>query len=256
MTATATLDVEGVVKTFGGVTAVDGVTLSTAGSDITALIGPNGAGKTTLFNLVTGFDRPDSGTVSFNGRRLSNVPAWKAARLGLGRTFQTPVGFPSLCVWDNLMVAAAQPASETILGAVMGRIRWGRDLDACAQRAEEVLDQLGLSDLRDTHVADLSAGDAKLLEFARQLMRRPRMLLLDEPASGVDPSRLPQLAALIRSLVAQDIAILLIDHNLSFVLDIADHIYVMARGRVISEGTPDVVSNDPQVMEVYMGKAA
>jgi branched-chain amino acid transport system ATP-binding protein len=252
----AALTVSGLSKSFGGVAAVDGVSLTTAGHSITALIGPNGAGKTTLFNLITGFDRADAGTIDFDGRSLTDVPAWRSARLGLVRTFQTPVGFPTLSVWENLMVAGARPGSETILSALAGRARWRQDLDECAERADQVLAELGLTDIRHTRVSDLSAGDAKLLEFARQLMRDPRMLLLDEPASGVDPSRLDQLAALIRGLVARDITILLIDHNLSFVLGIADYIYVMAMGRVISEGDPGHVSTDPKVIETYMGKPA
>jgi ABC-type branched-subunit amino acid transport system ATPase component len=251
-----TLEVDNITKTFGGVAAVDGVSLTTAGKDITALIGPNGAGKTTLFNVVTGFERPDSGTVTLDGQSVTATKPWKVARRGLVRTFQTPVGFPTLSVWDNMMVAGARPESESILQALIGRSRWGADLDDCAERAESILGDLGLLEVRDMHVADLAAGDAKLVEFARQLMRGPRMLLLDEPASGVDPTRLDQLAALIRGVVAQDIGVLLIDHNLSFVLGIADYVYVMAEGKLLSQGTPDEVAKDPKVLETYVGKAA
>jgi branched-chain amino acid transport system ATP-binding protein len=246
---------DAVRKGFGGVSALDGVTLSVEQGAITALIGPNGAGKTTLFNALTGFESIDSGTIHLDGRRIDRLPPWRIARLGLARTFQTPTGFPSLTVWDNLMVAASTAAGESFVGALLGPRRWRASEEEAARAVAELLDQMGLSHLRDMPLMELSAGDAKLVELSRQLLRRPRLLLLDEPAAGVDPSQLGVLVDRLRELREQGVSIVLIDHNLSFVLGVADVVHVLALGQVVAAGPPEEIASDPKVIEIYLGKS-
>jgi branched-chain amino acid transport system ATP-binding protein len=252
----AELLVEGVTKRFGGLLAVDAVSLSAEADAITALIGPNGAGKTTLFNAVTGFEPADAGAISFAGRRIERLKPWRIARLGMVRTFQTPIGFPTLSVWENLMVGGSDPRSEGVASALLGPRTWWREQRGTHRRAEELMDQLDLSHRRDTPLEDLTAGETKLVEFARQLMSGPRMLLLDEPASGVDPAHIGRLAALIKRLHGEGIAVLVIDHNLSFILSIAHVVYVLGEGRLIAQGTPEAVSRDAKVIETYLGSGA
>jgi ABC-type branched-subunit amino acid transport system ATPase component len=232
------------------------VSLSARSGAITALIGPNGAGKTTLFNVVTGFEPANAGAIRFDGHRIERLTPWRIARLGMVRTFQTPVGFPTLSVWENLMVGGSDPGSETVASGLLGPRGWWREQRDTHRRAEELMDQLDLSHRRDAPLEDLSAGETKLVEFARQLMARPKMLLLDEPASGVDPAHIGRLAELIKRLNVEGITVLVIDHNLSFILSIADFVYVLSDGRVIAEGEPDAVSRDARVIETYLGSLA
>jgi branched-chain amino acid transport system ATP-binding protein len=250
------LVVEGVTKRFGGLLAVDSVSLTVRDGTITALIGPNGAGKTTLFNVVTGFEPADGGTIGFDGRRIDRLRPWRIARLGMVRTFQTPTGFPNLSVWENLMVGGSDPRSESVASALLGPRLWVRAQHDTDAHADELLDELELSHRRDTPLEELSAGETKLVEFARQLMCRPRMLLLDEPASGVDPDGIGRMSDLIRRLNAGGITVLVIDHNLSFVLGIADDVYVLADGKVIAHDDPEAVSRHPRVIETYLGGGA
>jgi ABC-type branched-subunit amino acid transport system ATPase component len=246
---------DGVKKGFGGVQALDGVTLDVEQGLITALIGPNGAGKTTFFNALTGFADIDSGSIAFQGRQIERLSPWKIARLGMGRTFQTPTGFPLLTVWENLMVAASEPQGESFARALLGPRRW-RDLEGRAASAvAEALEQLGLTHLADTVMSELTAGDAKLVELGRQVLRKPELLLLDEPAAGVDASQLGVLVDRLRDLRTQGVSIVLIDHNLSFVLEVADFVYVLALGRVIASGPPAEVASHPDVIEIYIGES-
>jgi ABC-type branched-subunit amino acid transport system ATPase component len=243
---------QGVTKRFGGLTAVDDVSMSVREGSITAMIGPNGAGKTTLFNVLTGFERADGGTIEF-GRRLERLPPWRIARLGLVRTFQTPIGFPKLSVWENLMVGGSDHGSESVSSGLLGPRRWGRRERDANDRATQLLADLRLQDYRDALLEDLPPGDVKLVDFARQLIARPKMLLLDEPASGVDPGNIGRLSDLIRRINRQGITILIIDHNIGFVLGIAQHVYVLAEGTVIADGPPEEIARDERVIEVYLG---
>jgi ABC-type branched-subunit amino acid transport system ATPase component len=248
------LEVRGVTKLFGGVAAVDGVDMAIEPGSITAVIGPNGAGKTSLFNVVTGFEEPTDGTIDFQGEEVTGSQPWQIAQRGLVRSFQTPTGFPALSVWENLMVGGSNAHSESLWAALVGG--WRKAETATNQRARQLLDDLDLWEMRDTLLADLPPGDVKLVDFARQLMAEPVMLLLDEPASGVDPGSIHRLSALIRQIRDQGVTVLVIDHNIGFVVGIADRIHVMSLGKVISSGTPDEVVEDPTVIEIYLGRSA
>jgi ABC-type branched-subunit amino acid transport system ATPase component len=247
------LEVEGVTKRFGGLTAVDSASLTAGEGSITALIGPNGAGKTTLFNVITGFEAANEGRIVFDGKPVHGKKPWQVARLGMVRTFQTPVGFPTLSVWDNLMVSGAGDDAESLWKAIVGRRAWAPAMEAVEERAEQVLRDLDLWERRDRLIEDLGAGEQKLVEFARQLVNEPRMLLLDEPASGVDPVAIGRLRELILSLKERGISMVVIDHNLGFILSIADSVYVLAEGAVIAHGPPDAIARDPRVIETYLG---
>jgi ABC-type branched-subunit amino acid transport system ATPase component len=252
---TALLAATDVRKAFGGIVALDQVTIEVDPTRVTALIGPNGAGKTTLFNIITGFDRANEGQITFDGIRTERLAPWRIARMGIVRTFQTPVGFPTMTVWENLVVAGSDTGSNTPLAAVFGRRQGRAEQRELTAKATEILDDLGLGDLIDARIGELSAGDRKLVEFARQLMCEPRLLLLDEPAAGVNPEYMNRLSEIIRRIHDRGIALLVIDHNLSFVLGVADHVYVLSAGKVIAEGPPDEVSVDPTVREIYLGRA-
>ncbi|MDY6995123.1 MAG: ABC transporter ATP-binding protein [Actinomycetota bacterium] len=254
MTADQALRVRGMTKSFGGLTAVDGVDLNIEAGSITAMIGPNGAGKTTLFNLLTRFEEPDSGSLEFFGEPVDTVPAWELARRGMVRSFQTPVGFPELSVWENLMVAGSR-RTEGLLPTLVGRSSWLSGERRTAGRVEQVLDDLGLAERRDSLLRDLSGGEVKLVDFGRLMMASPKLLLLDEPAAGVHPASIERLAAQIRALRDDGITVAVIDHNISFVFDVADYIYVLAHGAVVAQGVPSEVAADPTVVELYLGAA-
>ncbi len=250
----AILEVRGVTKLFGGVAAVAGVDMAVDSGSITAVIGPTGAGKTSLFNVVTGFEEPPSGTVGFQGEDVTSLQPWQVAQKGLIRSFQTPTGFPALSVWENLMVGGSDARSESLRTSLTGG--W-RDAEAVThETARQLLEDLDLWEMRDTLLADLSPGDVKLVDFSRQLMAKPVMLLLDEPASGVDPASIHRLSGLIRRIRDQGVTVLVIDHNIGFVLGIADRIHVMSLGKVIASGPPDEVVKDPTVIEIYLGRSA
>lgn len=252
------LTARGVVRRFGGITAVDGVDLAVPPGRITALIGPNGAGKSTLFDCLSGAARPDAGRVLLGGRDISRLPEHARARLGLARTFQRIAVFPTLTVAENVLVGAeqvrsARSARSAGRAASAGRARSagrvGRAGSAGSARAatDRALALLGLAAVRDRPAADLPTGTLRLLELARALAGSPRVLLLDEPAAGLDAAETARLAAVLRALAAEGMALLLVEHDTELVAQLADTVYAMAAGRVVARGPAAEVLADPGV---------
>ena len=247
------LEVKGVERSFGRMKAVDGVDLTVAKGTITGLIGPNGAGKTTLFNLIAGSLAPTAGEILFEGHPIGGLSPDRIFRLGLARTFQIPRPFPGMTVLENAMLVPLQQAGERFWnnwfrpGTVASQERASR------QRALEVLGFCGLGDKLSLPAGQLSGGQQKLLELARVLMIEPRLILLDEPAAGVNPTLMETLVDKIVALNMQGITFLLIEHNMDLVMRLCSPIVVMAQGRVIFRGEADAVQRDPAVLDAYLG---
>ncbi len=242
-----------IAKSFGGIKALEGASVSVKEGSITALIGPNGAGKTTLFNAIAGFVPIDRGSIVLDGDDITHLNPWQIVRRGLSRTFQTPSGFSSMTVWENLMVAGSDSVTDSPISALFSRGRLASAQRATSRAATEMLDRLSLGNIRDQSLGTLSAADLRFVEIARQLMSQPTLLMLDEPAAGFGPDKIEFLNRFIRRLKSDGITILLIEHNLSFVLGLADHVYVLANGSVIAEGNPDTVAKDEAVISNYIG---
>jgi branched-chain amino acid transport system ATP-binding protein len=252
VTGAPLLAVERVSKSFGGVAAVRDVDLSVRPGETVALVGPNGAGKTTLFNCISGLLTPDEGTVSFDGVVVDGMPAFRRARLGIGRTYQRIEVFPELSVRDHLLVAERSRRGD-------GRL-WKDLLNLGGPRREEqervdvVLDLVGLADQSETPVAALGLGMCRVVELARALVREPSLLMADEPSSGLDVHETRQLAGILRTLQRdRGMAVLLVEHDLSMVGDVSDRVVVMDVGQVIAEGSFDVVMADTEVRKAYLG---
>ncbi len=243
---------DNVVRSFGGLTAVDVGHLEVQRGVITALIGPNGAGKTTLFNLLTGFDRPDSGTWTFNGRDLNRVSAYKVARLGMVRTFQLTKVLSRLTVIENMRVGATGQRGEGLLSAMIAPL-WRAQETANTTRAEALLERFLLIKKRDDFAGSLSGGQRKLLEMARALMADPELVMLDEPMAGVNPALKQSLLGHVKTLRDEGRTVLFVEHDMDMVRDISDWVIVMAQGRVGAEGPPDSVMADPKVIDAYLG---
>jgi branched-chain amino acid transport system ATP-binding protein len=248
------LTVRQLSKTFGGITAVDGLDFEVQEGAIYALIGPNGAGKTTVINLVTGLYRPTGGEIRFGGDSLGGRTPAEIAHLGISRTFQNIRLFHSLTVLQNVLVAQHRPSPATLLGALFHTPGFHHEEARIRVEAQQTLQFLGLWNHRDRVVKNLPYGEQRLVEIARALVRRPRLLLLDEPAAGLIRPEVEQLMESIRSIHAQGITILLIEHNMDLVMRISQQILVMDFGKRVAEGPPDVIRQHPKVIEAYLGR--
>ncbi|MFQ5984546.1 MAG: ABC transporter ATP-binding protein [Alphaproteobacteria bacterium] len=248
------ISVRDLIKTFGGIRAVDGCSLDVAEGTITGLIGPNGAGKTTLFNIIAGFMRPDFGRIELAGRDITRMAPHRLFRLGLVRTFQIPHAFSRMTVLESLMVVPGEQSGESILSAWL---RWGkvqREERELRHKAEEVIDFLQLSEVKNELAGNLSGGQKKLLELGRAMMSDARVILLDEPGAGVNPTLLAKLTDNILQLNEEfGYTFCVIEHDMDLIAKLCDPIIVMVQGQVLATGSMDEIRRNDEVVEAYLG---
>jgi neutral amino acid transport system ATP-binding protein len=244
--------VDGVTRTFGGLTAVSVDHLEVQRGGITGLIGPNGAGKTTLFNLLTGFDQPNTGTWSYDGRQLGKLAPHQVARLGVVRTFQLTKALSRLTVLQNMLLGAQGQRGESFLRALVPGI-WRKQERQNTDRAMDLLQRFKLAAKKDDFAGTLSGGQRKLLEMARALMSEPKVVMLDEPMAGVNPALTQSLLGHVKDLREQGMTVIFVEHDMDVVRDISDWVAVMAAGRLIAEGPPESISQNQAVVDAYLG---
>ena len=247
------LQLTGIGKSFGGVTALEDVTFHVAKERITGIIGPNGAGKTTLFNIVTGLYTQDTGDVYLGEEKISRLPPEKLARLGIVRTFQNVELFGQMSVLDNVMVGLHTKSKSGIISCAF-KFPWHlREEKAIRRRAEEWLDYTGIADMARMTASSLPFGKGRLLEIARALAIEPRIILMDEPAAGLNSRETVGLADLINKIKASGITVVLVEHDMELVMDICDHVVVLNLGRKLAEGTPREIQENAEVVAAYLG---
>ena len=246
------LVVDGVVRRFGGLTAVDVQHVEFQRGAITALIGPNGAGKSTFFNLLSGFDKADGGTWSYEGATITNTPPHRLARKGMVRTFQLTKSLSRMKVIDNMRLGAGNQKGEVMLASILPFTWRGQERQITAQ-AMELLARFNLAEKANDFAGSLSGGQRKLLEMARALMLKPDLIMLDEPMAGVNPALKQSLLDHIRDIREQGTTVVFVEHDMDMVRDVSDWVVVMAQGKVIAEGTPDTVMRDQRVIDAYLG---
>jgi neutral amino acid transport system ATP-binding protein len=243
---------DGVIRQFGGLTAVDVEHVEIQRGAITALIGPNGAGKTTFFNILTGFDQATAGSWQFEGTELNGMSAYKVARLGMVRTFQLTKVLSKLTVIENMRLGATGQRGERFWTALLKTL-WRGQEDAITIKADELLARFKLDAKRQDFAGELSGGQRKLLEMARSLMTDPTLVMLDEPMAGVNPALTQSLLGHVKDLREQGMTVLFVEHDMDMVRDISDWVMVMAQGRVIAEGPPREIMRDQRVIDAYLG---
>lgn len=249
------LEVDGLTLRFGGVVALDGAALTVRSGETCGLIGPNGAGKTTLFNCVTRLYRPDSGTIRFAGTDLLALRPHRVIRQGIARTFQNLGLFAGQSVRDNLATGAYASSAGGLLGAAVSSPRHRRSERDVARRADRVMELLDLRSVADALPGELAYGVQKRVELGRALMSQPRLLLLDEPASGLAHHEVEEFKQVLMGIRASEsLSILVVEHHMGLVMSLSDHLVVLDHGKVIAVGEPDVVQNDPRVIEAYLGQ--
>jgi len=244
-----------VVRQFGGNTAVNVDHVEIPRGKITALIGPNGAGKTTFFNLLTGFDKPNSGEWTFEGRKLAGVPSYKVARLGMIRTFQLTKALSLLTVIENMRLGAQHQKGESFWASFV-RPLWRAQEKAITETADDLLKRFKLDAKREDYAGSLSGGQRKLLEMARALMSKPKLVMLDEPMAGVNPALTQSLLEHIKDLKTNGTTVLFVEHDMHMVRHISDWVIVMAEGKIVAEGPPAKVMKDQAVIDAYLGAHA
>ena len=253
MTALA-LEVMGLTKTFGGLRAVDGVSFEIPTGSLSALIGPNGSGKTTLFNLITNLYRADVGEVRLFGAAMAEAGDWRIAASGVVRTFQTARVFPGMSALENVLAGAHRHVRSAPWRQMLWLGRARVEERALGAQAEALLELVGLARFRDTAATDLPMGAQKLLEVIRALMARPRLLLLDEPAAGLNDGETAELALLLRAVRDSGVTLLVVEHNMSLVMGVADEVIVLDAGAVVARGSPAEIQRNPRVIEAYIGQ--
>jgi len=246
------LSVKGISCYFGGIHAVVDVSFSAPVGQITGLIGPNGAGKSTILGIVAGGIRPATGTVHFAGRDVTKLPSYRRARLGMIRTFQMRGEFDRLTVLENVLVAAPGQLGERVSNVYSIRRTWRRQQQELVEQARELLGRFGIASHENVYASELSGGQRRLMELARALMARPRLLLLDEPMAGVSPAIRSELAEHLLDVASSGIAIVLVEHELQFVENVCGHVLVLAQGKVIGEGKMSALREHAAVLDAYL----